>query len=151
MNNISRGNRYSTSVQVTSPTPNQRLRCRLPHLTMELSWLFPLRVLHHLPRAASWLTPRQTDCPVSFPHSPCVRERPICLEALHHSYCVSDSGRSDSEQVFTQPQKLLSFLAISGWNPLTVARRRTPASRDSFQGTDQFMPFALFTTLRETC
>ncbi|HEY9820084.1 MAG TPA: hypothetical protein V6D35_04800, partial [Candidatus Sericytochromatia bacterium] len=35
------------------------------------------------------------------------------------NYCVSDSGRSDSEQVFTQPQKLLSSSAISGWNPLT--------------------------------
>jgi hypothetical protein len=62
------------------------------------------------------------------------------LGSFTPKYCVSDSGRSDSEQVFTQPQKLQPcsnfWLEPPNFNCL---------------GTDQFMPFALFTTLRETC
>jgi hypothetical protein len=71
--------------------------------------------------------------------------------SLRPTYCVSDSGRSSLRASFYPALLSYNPVAISGWNALTVARRRTPASRDSFQGTDQFMPFALFTTLLETC
>jgi hypothetical protein len=116
---------------VTPPTLNRRLQRRLLNLAIEPSWLFPLQVFHYLPRTALWLIPRQTDCPGSFHSAQPMRTRATkFFGSLRPTYC----------EVFTQPQKL---------QPCSNFWLERP--NFNFQGTDQFMPFALFTTLLETC
>jgi hypothetical protein len=115
---------------------------------MELSWLFPLRVLHHLPRAArlrlaslSWLTPRQTASEALF-ESSSVLLRQFPFRTAHAYFATNLVGSFTPKycEVFTQPQKL---------QPHSNFWLEPP--NFSFQGTDQFMPFALFTTLLVTC
>jgi hypothetical protein len=98
------------------PTPNPRLRCRLPNRathrcanTIELSWLFPWQELHHLPRTASWLIPRQTDCPGSFLSAQPMRTLlpSFSLEALHLI----------TVKFLPNHRSHFSIRAISGWNP----------------------------------
>ncbi len=99
---------------VTSPTPNQRLRCRFPNLTIGFSWLFPFRVLHHLPSRAKFL-PYDPGRPiaqaVSVPHSPCVLLSLRKRMENTPTYCVREASR---REVFTQLQNR-AHLTRSFW------------------------------------
>ncbi|WP_414587535.1 hypothetical protein [Scytonema sp. PCC 10023] len=126
---------------MTSATPNQRLRCRLPNLTIGFSWLFPFRVLHHLPSRAGFL-PYDPGRPiaqaVSVPHSPCVLLSLRKRMENTPTYCVREASR---REVFTQLQNR-AHLTRSFW--------LEPLNSDG-QGTDRFMPFAVFTTQKKAC
>lgn len=129
---MARGNHlcWGGLILVTSPTPNQRLQCGLPHLTMGLSWLLPplgsfttyLTVCVHHKR------PRQTDCPGGFRSA----------QPMRTAYQLTRIGKTPAYcEVFTQPQNRVHITRSFWLEP----------PNSNCLGSDQFMPFALFTTL----
>jgi hypothetical protein len=121
---------------------------------MGLSWLLPYQgsfttyltvcVYHKRPRQtdSAALASLRASCPGGFRSAQPMRTAyQLTRIGKTPTYCVSDSGRSDSEQVFTQPQNRV-HLTRSFW---------LEPPNSNCLGSDQFMPESAVHHAARTC